>query len=428
MIVATPATLIILQIGCTLASMSTTEDIAKGGDATQATLHEVVERLAPLERTPCSPDEREAAEWIASRLRAAGVGEVELELAPSWGSFQPQATALGVLGTLACLLALARRPAIAVGCAVGSVLGIVDEAQNGPRILRRALRRRRATVNVLARAGEHDAARTLVVLAHHDAAKTGRFFDQSLMIALHRRWPELIERGKTQPPQWWLGLLAPLLAPLSLITRRRGAAMLGAGFGSLITAAMIDILRSPTVPGANDNLSAVGSIVALAELLRERPVPGLRVLLVSCGAEETLQDGIRGFMAAHRHELDPESTWFVNLDTVGSPHLVMLEGEGPIWMEDYADPSFRDLAYDTARSLGIELERGFRARASTDSIIPSRAGYPSVFLGSLTDWRVPANYHLMSDVPENLDYSTIADATNLVYALAGRLAGRASAG
>jgi Zn-dependent M28 family amino/carboxypeptidase len=166
----------------------------------------------------------------------------------------------------------------------------------------------------------------------------------------------------------------------------------------------------------------VAVLVALAELLRARPPAGLRVLLVSCGAEETLQDGIRGFVAAHRDELARGATWFLNLDTVGSPHLVMVEGEGPVWMEDYTDPSFRDLVADLARTHGIELERGFRARASTDTVIPSRAGHPSALLGSITDWRLPANYHLMTDVPENLDYRTIAGATELAYRVAARLA------
>jgi hypothetical protein len=32
-----------------------------------------------------------------------------------------------------------------------------------------------------------------------------------------------------------------------------------------------------------------------------------------------------------------------------------------------------------------------------------------------------SNYHLLSDVPENLDYGTIADATRLAYAVARAL-------
>ena len=163
----------------------------------------------------------------------------------------------------------------------------------------------------------------------------------------------------------------------------------------------------------------MAALVALAELLREDPVPGLRVLLVSCGAEETLQDGMRAFLARHRDELEPGRTWFVNLDTVGSPHLVMLEAEGRVDGE-LRGPWLRDLLAARAERLGIALQRGFRARASTDSVIPSRAGYPTATLVSMTDWRSPANYHLPSDIPANLDYATVADATRLVYELARR--------
>ena len=58
-------------------------------------------------------------------------------------------------------------------------------------------------------------------------------------------------------------------------------------------------------------------------------------------------------------------------------------------------------------------------------MIPSRAGYPTATLVSITDWRSPANYHLPSDVPANLDYGTVADATRLVHELLGALADRA---
>jgi hypothetical protein len=104
----------------------------------------------------------------------------------------------------------------------------------------------------------------------------------------------------------------------------------------------------------------------------------------------------------------------------------MLEAEGPVWMEAYAGPWLRDELAACAGRLQIPLQRGFRARASTDSIIPSRAGYPTATLVSMTDWRAPANYHLPSDIPENLDYETVADVTRLVYELARKLAGSAA--
>jgi hypothetical protein len=99
----------------------------------------------------------------------------------------------------------------------------------------------------------------------------------------------------------------------------------------------------------------------------------------------------------------------------------MIEAEGPFWMEEYPGASFRDLVAGCARRCGIPLERGLRARASTDSVITARAGHPTATLGSLTDWRAVANYHLPSDLPENLDLATIAAAVRLGHATAVEL-------
>jgi hypothetical protein len=397
----------------------------------EATLREVVETLAPLDRPPCSPGERAAAEWLHARLGSVAGVDVQLEDEPSWGTFPPTAAGLGLLGIIGAVLVLGARRRIGALLAAASLAGIVDEAQNGPRLVRRALRRRRSTVNVVACVEEREPARgeggvdTLVVLAHHDAAQTGFMFDQTLQRRLHELAPQLIERMKTSPPQWWIGLAGPLCTIAAALSRRRGLARAAIAIGAFGGAIVVDVWRSETVPGANDNLSAAAALVALAELLSERPAPGLRVLLVSCGAEETLQDGIRAFLARHRHALEPGRTCFLNLDAVGSPHLVMLEGEGPVWMEEYAGPWLRDLIAERARQLEIPLERGFRARASTDGAIPSRAGYPIATLVSITDWYSIANYHLPSDTPDNLDYATVARATRLVYAVAQSLASEA---
>ncbi len=388
-------------------------------------LHEVVEHLAALDRTPCSEGEREAAEWLAVRLRQVPGVRVSVEEEPSWGTFPPTATALGAIGLLGSLLTLGRRRVIgALLCAL-SIAGVLDEAQNGPRIVRRVLRRRRQTVNVIGAVGDEHAAGTLVVLAHHDAPQTGALFDQTMQQRIYERAPWLIESTKTPVPQWWLGLSGPVAGVLAALTGRRGPARFAVASGALATALVADIWRSPTVPGANDNLSGVASLVALAEQLTAAPLPDLRVLLVSCGAEETLQDGIRAFVARHRGELDPERTWFVNLDTVGSPLLVQLEAEGPVWMEYYRGPWLRDLVHECAERRAIPIERGYRARASTDSVIPSRAGYAIATLVSITPWRAPANYHLPSDTPENLDYETVAGAVELVAEVAAALAQRA---
>ncbi len=404
-------------------------------------LREVVESLAPLDRTPCSPGERQAAESLAARFRSIPGVQVALEDEDSWGTFPPTATGLGLLGIAGATLVLGGRRAAGAALAAVAFAGIVDEAQNGPRIVRRLVRRRRRTINLVARLDSRGAIRTaahrpadaqgardgaidtLVVIAHHDAPQSGMLFDQTLQRRLHERAPQVLARFKTPLPQWWVGLGGGLATIGGALTARRGFARAGLAAGLLGTAAVADIWRNDTVQGANDNLSGVAALVALARLLSDEPLPGLRVLLVSCGAEETLQDGIRAFVARHREMLDPQRTAFFNLDTVGSPHLVMLEAEGPVWMESYAGPWLRDLVAARARRLGIELQRGFRARASTDSVIPSRAGYATATLVSMTDWRSPANYHLPSDIPANLDYASVANATRLVLDVARALAG-----
>lgn len=396
----------------------------EGEVAIEATLREVVETLAAFDRTPCSPGERAAAEWLHARMSMIDGVEVDLEDEPSWGTFPPTSVGLTLTGVLGAFLTLRNRRSPGALLAVAAGAGIVDEAHVGPRIVRRLARRRRQTVNVVARSGDPDGETTLVVLAHHDAAQTGAVFDQTLQRKLHERAPRLVERSKTSPPLWWLGLAGPLATLVGASggprVRRLGGRT-GLALGALGAALLADVWRGETVPGANDNLSGVACLVALAELLREQPIAGLRVLLVSCGAEETIQDGILAFMARHRGELDPATTRFVNLDTVGSPHLVLLDAEGLVRLEEYHGPWLCDLVQRCAEELEVALHRGYRFRVSTDSVVPSRAGYPTATLVSMTDWRTQANYHLPSDIPANLDYDTVADTTRLVYAVAGSL-------
>jgi Zn-dependent M28 family amino/carboxypeptidase len=197
----------------------------------------------------------------------------------------------------------------------------------------------------------------------------------------------------------------------------------GTGLGLLTNAVGIDIARHRIVPGANDNLSGVAALVALAERLRERPVDGLCVVVASCGAEEVLQGGIYDFVDRHLRPLDPARTSVLNLDTIGSPRLVMLEGEGVLRIEEYPGPELRDLIAEIADTAGIPLVRGQRARSSTDSVIPSRAGYPTATVTSFEpDTKLLSNYHLPTDTPENLELATVEQAVDLTEALAHRLA------
>ena len=275
---------------------------------------------------------------------------------------------------------------------------------------------------MIARCGDRSAPRTLVLLAHHDAAPTGAIFDDRVQAWLGERFPGILERIDTSLPLWWWLLGAPALTALGAARGRRGMIAAGAAGSLLSTAVLADVARSPVVPGANDNLSAVAVLVALAERLQRHPLSSLSVLLVSCGAEEVLQGGIHGFARRHLPELDRERTWFLNLETLGSPRLIMIEGEGPVVMEDYPDRSFRDLIARAAHDARVPLRRGMRSRASTDAVVPSRAGYPTATIASMNRYKALSNYHLMSDTPENVDYTTVMQALTLTEHVARELA------
>lgn len=388
----------------------------------EATLREVVQELAPLERRAGSEGERQAAEWIARRISETGwpaqVQEEEFYdgYAHVIGSLAAAAAVAGV-GALTTRL---RKPAGLVSGLVAAA--IADDISNGPRLFRKAITERKATWNVIATAGEEGAERTLVVLAHHDAAPTGAIFDERAQAWLSETFPGIIERIDTSLPLWWPMLGAPALITVGAARRKRGLTLAGLAGSMLGSAVFADVARSPITPGANDNLSAVAVLVALAERLRDEPVDGLRVLLVSCGAEEVLQGGIHGFAARSFPQLDRDRTWFLNLDSLGSPKLVLVEGEGPVVMEDYHDLMFRDLVARVADRAGAPVRRGMRSRASTDAVVPSRAGYPTATLTSIDRHKSISNYHQMSDVPENLDFVTVEQALVVTEAVARELA------
>ncbi len=385
-------------------------------------LREVIEQLAPLERRPGSAGEAKAADWIAQRLREAGC-DANVEPAEFYDGYAKPIGVLTATTTLAGLLALRERGRLAGGLAA-SLAGaaIADDVANTRRVFRRRLTQPLPTQNVVAVSGDVTADRTLVVMAHHDAASTGLIFDDRFQAWLADEFPGIVERLDTSFPLWWLVLAGPTAITLGAARRRPALIKLGTAIAAVTTAVMANVATSPTVPGANDNLTAVAVLVALAERLRAEPIHGLRVMLVSCGAEEVIQGGINSFARDHFPTLPHDRTWFLNLDTVGSPILAMCEGEGPVVMEDYYDRRFRDLIARVADHSGAPLRRGMRARNSTDAVIPSHARYPTATLVSIDRHKALSNYHLPSDTPANISYRTVAHALHVTEAVARELA------
>jgi Zn-dependent M28 family amino/carboxypeptidase len=171
-------------------------------------------------------------------------------------------------------------------------------------------------------------------------------------------------------------------------------------------------------------------VVALLEIARRLladPPPDLRVILLSTGSEESFSEGMKAFGERHFPDLPAESTFFINLDTVGSPHLTVLRGEGFLKMFEYPAAAL-EMADSTAADLGIELYPNLRIRNGTDGLEALAAGYPTVSICSCTEHKQPANYHWPNDVSDNVDFETVDEAIRLAEAMTRRLAERWPAG
>lgn len=387
-------------------------------------LRDAIAHLATIDRASASAGEREAAQWIAARLSELGCSARVEEERAHGGYWFP----LGVPNALAgaCALLARRRGgraarALAAAAGAFATAAIWDDVGGGALWFRRRFLPKRPTWNVIAETGDPSAQRTLLLVAHHDAAHWGLLFHPGVLPLVDRWAPGLLERTNTSPPLMAPVIAGPALVALGALARRRRALSAGAvlALGSAATFAEIGVRSA--VPGANDNLTGVATLIGVATELAEQPLEGLRVLLLSTGSEEGFMEGMQAFARRHFGALPPASTYVVCVDTVGSPELALIEGEGMLRMREYPE-NFKELVAACARERGVRLRRGLRFRNATDGLIALRAGYPTATIGSVTHLKVPANYHWPTDTAENVDHRSVEDAVTLCAGVARRLA------
>jgi acetylornithine deacetylase/succinyl-diaminopimelate desuccinylase-like protein len=379
-------------------------------------LRHTIEHLTGWERPSASDGERRAAVWISDQLNRMGYdSSVEEERAHGtywWpvGIF----AALGALGGL-----LGRR---VLGTLLGAfgAFGVWEECGLWRGHWTRRFLPKKPTWNVVARGGDPDAERTLVIVAHHDAAHTGMAFDFTAVRWYANRWPEKVENGRVWPGTMGLVFLGPLLVAVGSLLGLRPVRKAGTVLSIGSTLSMADIGLRGTVPGANDNLSAVAAMLEVAERLAAEPVSGLRVLFVSTGSEESFEEGMAGFLDTHEHELPRASTDILVLDTVGSPRLILLEGEGMLVRRPYDEP-LKAQVKAAADEAGVEILREHWLSFGSDALLALRRGYRTALIASFDEHKLPSNYHQHTDTADRIDYDTVAAAAKVTEATARRL-------
>jgi Peptidase family M28 len=401
-----------------VAETASVAERADQGHLDQAWLRERVTQLAAIHRPTGTQGEREAAEWLVARMGELGaearIEEESLHSTYWW----PLGLAAGA-GAAAALVALRgkRLPGAALGALAAAAA--FDDLPPGRRRFRDLLWKRQAH-NVVAEVGPADAERTVMLVAHHDAAHSGLIFHPAIPeVLLGRLFPGVLERANTSPPLMAPVVGGPALAAAGAATGSRALARTGLVLSAGSALAMADIGTREVVPGANDNATGVVTLLATARALAATPTENVRVMLVSTSEEATCE-GMQAFARRHFAELPRERTFVLSIDTVGSPHLTVLRGEGMMRMREYPSRSLA-LLDGLADGLGISLFPNLRLRNATDGVVPLAAGYECASLCSVTDLKQPANYHWPTDTADRVDYGTLADAVRLTEAVVRRL-------
>jgi len=376
----------------------------------QARIQSDIEALCRFPRGSASEGEREASRWVASRFQEIGL-EPELEtfhFYPEywnvWGAHM-----LGALGAWLLLGRGGRRRRL-LGAATTSFLAASFWGDAAARFhwLRR-LFPARPSINVLARLHNPKAQRLLIVSAHVDAAHSGFVFHPAVQI-----WGRRRNTGGEMPPtlilSFWALLSLAGASALRAIGLPRGlartVAMPGTVVSTITAGFLADIRRNPVAPGANDDASAVGTVLALAQELTASPPRNLEVWFLVTGCEEGILGGMYAFLERHHAELEGRRPFLLNLEMLGSGKPSYLEAEGLVTRFRF-DPEAVSLAAEVGREPEFEGVEGATAPVTTDALVAHHHGFPAITVMSLAaDGRSP-HYHWPSDTPENIDGASL---------------------
>jgi len=361
-----------------------------------------------------SPGERQAAEQIANWLRALGFTDITLSGAPS----RPRTG-----------FSLALHAAVAaVGLYIGGLIGIAltvlaaysfrKENTTKDLLLSRLLPSEES-VNIIGRIGSTTPKRRVLLSAHIDTTQAGLLFRRNIADLFAR-----LQDFSSGPPIGPLALPNAILGGVVIVAVAQwlGAhgflfalVKLTAYFSLGLTFALpLQWALSPATPGANDNASAVASMLVCAESLLENLPADVELWVAGTGAEEV---GHGGMIHALRPDWPKDSTYCVNFECTGGGNLHVIQTEGLLNKVSY--PS---LLIDVARRVAASGQFGeitpVDLLAGTDGCIPAAAGYPALSLISLEANGVPRNYHRLEDTVDGIDPNMLVRAGDFGAAVA----------
>jgi hypothetical protein len=288
------------------------------------------------------------------------------------------------------------------------------------------------TPHVEGRLTRPSASRVVYLCGHLDTARSGLIFEPSSA----ERSARLFKRLLGSAPSVFLPVFACQLGLLALVVMRLFGLNGPAWWVAVVLLALPQVVlsffllefeRNPYVEGANDNASALGVALSVAERYSISGLNSLELRVLAVGSEETMMQGMFKLMKKLRRELDRNNTYFIVLDSVGVGELRYVTGEGMIGVRKYR-PELTGLC---ARLAAREKHAGVKPyviKFGTDAAVPNLFGYPAISLTSLNQDDYAPNYHWPTDTVENLDEKSLLQAEGFVLDMLEELAVSAGPG
>lgn len=268
----------------------------------------------------------------------------------------------------------------------------------------------------------------IVLLAHVDAAFTGKVFT-----------PALIKVATKEPPKglgWFkkqLGLATATVAVLAVLFTLAALEVWRAPWwllGALTIPAFLTfafnvdvVLRNQVVPGAADNLSGCAGCVELAHRLTGKLPDDVELVIVFTGSEEAGTGG--ALRLAQQLEASgawkKEQTVVLGLDTLSNGTLRYLE-EGELW--PVAVPAGLEAAIAATNAEGGEQATKYVVPTGATDALPFLVrGWQSVSLTCIDpEIGAPRHYHHPTDTWSNVDEKQLGASIDYAERLIRRLA------
>ena len=366
-------------------------------------------------RGPTRPGERQGAEYTQAQFEKMGLQPTLETFSSARSIFTPH-----VLGAALILLAFIIFPLggklTAALAALLTLFVLVCELlelgfQNNPY---RYLLPKGQSQNVWAvvpPAGEHQ--RDLVLVGHLDSQRTPILFSS-------RRWVKFYDR-------FVMIVFAFIILQLILYSLAVFFPISWAWYASIPTAICALLLAfffiqaeaSPFTAGANDNASAVGLVLTLADVFAKNPLQNTRVWAVCTGCEEVQHYGMADFYQRHLKDLIKPTALVFEMLGCASPAWLTKEG---IIVPFKAAPHLVQLVESLAREHPEwQAHPAVISGGNTEMADALRCKIPAITITGVTKDGEWPYWHQVADTFDKMDPAQMEKSWNMVTAMIERL-------